>query len=124
MSISSASKGLLTALMVASGLIATGAPQAQAQDRSLWLHNGDYTTVSGYLIAGESVYGECDQDCADLDLFLYDAVSGELVYEDSAIDAVPFVTAPWDGDFIVEVVMPDCAHPEGCAVWLSSDYGF
>lgn len=123
MSISSALR-MIPALLIASGFVASAAPQAQAQDRSLWLYNGEYTTVSGYLIAGETVYGACDEDCTDLDLFLYDAASGELVYEDTAIDSIPFVTAPWDGDFIVEVVMPSCVHPQGCAVWLSSDYGF
>lgn len=123
MSISNALR-MVPALLIASGFVASTAPQAQAQDRSLWLYDGNYTTVSGYLVAGESVYGSCDEDCADLDLFLYDAASGELVYEDTAIDSVPYVTAPWDGDFIVEVVMPNCVHPQGCAVWLSSDYGF
>jgi hypothetical protein len=97
---------------------------AQAQDYSLWLYSGDVTTVDGYLLSGEGVYGSCDQDCLDMDLFLYDAVTGELVAQDTAIDAVPYVVAPWDGDFVVEVTMPDCSHPDGCAAWLSSDYGF
>lgn len=100
------------------------ATAAMAQDYSLWLYSGDSTTVDGYLLTEEAVYANCDEDCLDLDLFLYDAVTGELVAQDTAEDAVPYVVAPWDGDFVVEVSMPDCSHPDGCAVWVSSDHGF
>ena len=47
---------------------------AKAQDRSLWLYNGQSTSIEGYFLEGEYIYGDCDQDCFDLDLFLYDAV--------------------------------------------------
>ena len=30
--------------------------------------------IEGYFLEGEYIYGDCDQDCFDLDLFLYDAV--------------------------------------------------
>jgi hypothetical protein len=100
------------------------ASAAIAQDRSLWLYNGDTTMVDGYFLAGEGVYGACDEDCFDLDLFLYDAVTGDLVAQDVETDAVPYVVAPWDGDFVLEVTMPDCSHADGCAAWVSSDHGF
>jgi len=100
------------------------ATHAHAQDYSLWLYNGDITTVNGYLLSGEGVYGSCDEDCLDMDLFLYDAVTGELVAQDTEVDAVPYVVAPWEGDFVLEVTMPSCNHSEGCAAWVSSDYGF
>lgn len=44
--------------------------------------------------------------------------------QDTELDAVPYVVALWDGDFVVEVTMPDCTHLDGCAVWLDSDYCF
>lgn len=113
---------ITTALAVATAALA--ATPAQAQDRSLWLYSGESTSVEGYLGYGETVYGSCDEDCMDMDLYLYDAFTGELVYEDSAIDSTPFVVAPWEGDFVIEVTMPNCAHPEGCAAWVSSDHGF
>ncbi|MGF1569552.1 MAG: hypothetical protein ACFCVD_16040 [Nodosilinea sp.] len=100
------------------------AAPASAQDRSLWLYSGESATVEGYLTAGEAVYGSCDEDCMDMDLFLFDANTGDLVYEDSAVDSAPVVVAPWEGNFVMQVTMPNCTHPDGCAAWVSSDYGF
>jgi hypothetical protein len=110
-----------TCLAIAAAGLASA---ALAQDRTLWLYTGDTTTVDGYFFYGEGIYGDCDADCFDLDLFLYDAVTGELVDQDVEPDAVPYVIAPWEGDFVIEVTMPDCDHPDGCAVWISSDEGF
>jgi hypothetical protein len=104
--------------------LAAASLPALAQDRSLWLYQGDSTTVDGYFAAGETIYGSCDEDCLDMDLYLYDSNTGELVYQDTAVDSVPYVVAPWEGNFVVEVTMPNCTHPDGCAAWLSSDYGF
>ena len=114
---------LLTATLMAGFSIMTAVSPARAQDRSLWLYNGQSTTVEGYFLAGEYIYGACDDDCLDLDLFLYDA-NGVLMYEDTEMDAVPMVAAPFEGSFSVEVSMPNCSHPEGCEVWVSSDHGF
>ncbi|MGF1522316.1 MAG: hypothetical protein ACFBSF_08365 [Leptolyngbyaceae cyanobacterium] len=100
-----------------------GMTSVEAQDKSLWLYNGQSTTIEGYFYEGEYIYGECDQDCMDLDLFLYDA-SGNLVYQDVEPDSAPIVVAPFDGSFSIEVSMPSCVHPEGCEVWVSSDHGF
>jgi hypothetical protein len=112
----------LTALIAAS-VMGIGSQAAQAQDRSLWLSYGQSATVQGYFAAGERIYGSCDGDCYDLDLFLYDAY-GQLVYQDTATDAVPVIAAPYEGTFTIEISMPNCAHPSGCAAWVSSDYGF
>ena len=103
--------------------IGVQAEEAKAQSRALWLQDGEVTTVSGYFYAGESIYGECDQDCFDLDLFLYDA-NGALVAEDSLPDYFPVVTAPYEGYYTVDVYVYDCSHRSGCAVALESDYGF
>jgi EAL domain-containing protein (putative c-di-GMP-specific phosphodiesterase class I) len=96
---------------------------ANAQSRELWLQSGGADMVQGYFYSGEQIYGWCDQDCYDLDLFIYDS-NGHLVMQDVAVDANPVVSAPYDGTFYVEVTMPNCAHPSGCAVWLDSDAGF
>ena len=106
--------------MASTGLATT----ALAQDLSLWLYNREDVAVGGYFAAGETVYGSCDIDCLDLDLFLLDGVTGNVVSEDTALDSFPYVVAPYDGNFVLLVTMPNCTHPEGCAVWLSSDYGF
>lgn len=87
------------------------------------MYNGETLRESAYLYAGESVYGACDSDCSDLDLFLYD-MSGNVVSSDTLMDAVPIVTAPSEGNYVVEVTMPSCNHEAGCGVELSSDHGF
>ena len=96
---------------------------AKAQDRTLWLYNGGAGTVEGAFYSGEAIYGSCDGDCYDLDLAIYD-YNGNLLSYDTAYDAFPVVVAPYDGYFYVEVLMPNCSHPSGCQVWVSSDHGF
>ncbi|MFQ4139645.1 hypothetical protein PGN35_025375 [Nodosilinea sp. PGN35] len=103
--------------------LASTAAMAQAQSRSDWLSTGETITYEGYLLADEAVFASCDDDCSDLDLFLYDAESGELVASDTLIDAVPGVVAPYEGNFLIEVVMASCSV-EPCATWTDSDAGF
>ena len=116
-------RSLVATLMFTGLAIAGSVPEANAQDRSVWLYNGESTTVEGYFYAGENIYGSCDQDCADLDLFLYNS-SGQLVDNDVAVDSVPIVTAPYEGNYTIEVSMPNCTHSAGCEAWVSSDHGF
>ncbi len=115
-------RSLLPASLVA-GLCCTLALPAQAQDRELWMYSGESTTVSGYFLEGESIYGSCDSDCTDLDMFLYDS-GGNLVSSDTLLDSIPIVTTPFTGDFFVEVTMVNCTTSAGCAVEVSSDHGF
>ena len=96
---------------------------AQAQDRALWLYDDGVSRVEGSFYGGEAIYGSCDGDCYDLDLAIYDS-AGNLIGSDTASDAFPVVIAPYDGFFFVEVSMPECSHPSGCEVWVSSDQGF
>ncbi|MGB3309518.1 MAG: hypothetical protein WBG32_12085 [Nodosilinea sp.] len=103
--------------------VATTAAIAQAQSRVDWLQDGETITYDGYLLADEAVFAGCDDDCADLDMFLYDAASGELVASDTLEDAVPVVVAPYEGDFFIEVVMASCSL-EPCETWTDSDAGF
>jgi hypothetical protein len=65
---------------------------ALAQERSIWLADGELVTMTGYLLEGENVYADCDEDCSDLDLFLYNDVD-KLVSADEALDSFPVVTA-------------------------------
>ena len=65
-----------------------------------------------------SIAGVCDDDCADLDLMLYDA-RGRMIDQDESTDDHPVVsvTAPRSGTFSVRVRMYDCsANP--CAFGL------
>lgn len=103
--------------------LAGGAGLAQAQSRTDWLSSGQSVSYNGYLYAGENVYATCDGDCTDLDIMLYDANSGQLVDSDTLMDDQPVVTAPYEGSFVIEVVMASCSI-EPCAAWTDSDYGF
>jgi hypothetical protein len=103
--------------------LASTAGLAQAQSRSDWLNEGESVTYEGYLLGGEDVFASCDDDCTDLDIFLYDAVSGDLVDEDILLDDFPIVTAPYDGNFLIEVLMVTCSV-EPCYTETDSDLGF
>ena len=112
-----------SAVSLAVVAIATTANSAIAQDRNLWLTDNQSTLLQGYFLQGEDIYAICDEDCQDLDLFLYD-INGTLVDADEALDAFPIVTAPYEGTFSIKIFMPSCNHRAGCAASISSEYGF
>ena len=103
--------------------IASTAILAKAQSRTAWLSSGDSETYEGYFVANEDIYASCDSNCADLDIYLYDAFTGELISSNTLVDATPVVTAPYDGDFLVETAMITCSA-DVCEVWTDSDHGF
>ncbi|MDA0672984.1 MAG: hypothetical protein O3C67_04660 [Cyanobacteria bacterium] len=111
------------ALTLGAIAVVGSAGMAQAQSRSDWLSSGESVTYEGYLFADENVYSACDDNCLDLDIYLYDAVSGDLVASDTLLDAYPIVTAPYEGSFLIEVFMVDC-RASTCETWTDSDYGF
>lgn len=110
--------GLSLAVMMASSL-----NSAIAQEHSSWIEDNETKRITGYLLQGESVSGLCDEDCADLDLFLFNE-EGVMVDSDDGIDTSPIVTAPYEGTFVVEVSVPSCSHWAGCEVSVRSDQGF
>lgn len=116
-------RSLMTAAAFAAVAITSTITEAKAQNREVWLYSGQSTLISGNFAAGEAIYGSCDSDCYDMDLFLYNS-QGQLVSQDTASDAAPVLVAPYTGYFEINVAMPNCAHSQGCAAWVSSDYGF
>ncbi|NJM97513.1 MAG: hypothetical protein HC800_10395 [Phormidesmis sp. RL_2_1] len=114
--------------MITVGAITVGAMvdinrPAIAQDYTAWLQDNASTQVTGYFLQGESIYGSCDQDCNDINMFLFNEM-GVMVDADDAIDATPIVTAPYEGTFVIQVKMPSCTHGLGCRLFVSSDNGF
>ena len=97
--------------------------RSSSSAHSLWLLDGAVQRLDGFFLAGEAIYGECDRDCADLDINLYDS-SGRLVDSDTLSDAQPVVVAPYEGNFVVEVVMHECTYPSGCSTSIDSEHGF
>lgn len=90
---------------------------------SVWLNQGGKQLLTGQFYENERIYGNCDNDCRDLDLNLY-SIEGRLVSSDVLADDIPIVVAPYDGTFTIEVTMHNCSHPSGCAAQIDSDYGF
>ncbi|HSM84455.1 MAG TPA: hypothetical protein VLS96_22400 [Nodosilinea sp.] len=114
---------MVAALTLGAMAVASTATIAQAQSRVDWLSTGEEVTYDGYLLADEAVYASCDDNCGDIDLYLYDAASGDLVATDDLLDAIPVVVAPYEGDFFIQVVMASCSA-EPCETWTDSDAGF
>jgi hypothetical protein len=108
---------------LASLVLAGAATLARAEVRIAFLASGESETYEGYFLADEDIYAYCDDNCQDLDIFLYDAYTGELIESDTLIDANPVVTAPYDGDFLVETLMVTC-NADVCEAWTDSDEGF
>ncbi len=114
---------LAAALSLGAIAVVSSAALVQAQSRSDWLHSGETVTYTGVLYENEVVFAGCDDDCTDLDMNLYDAISGDLVDSDVLEDASPVVVAPYEGEFIIEVVMISC-YAEPCETWTDSEAGF
>ena len=89
----------------------------------VFLKEGESTSFTAYFSKGEDIYASCDEDCFDVDLYLY-SPSGRLVDSDTLDDDFPIVTAPKAGDYRVEVIMYDCDYALGCAADIDSDEGF
>ncbi len=113
----------VAAVVLGAIAVASSAAIAQAQSRVDWLSSGENIMYDGYLYDGEAVNATCDDDCYDIDLFLYDAETGDLVASDTLEDAIPVVIAPYEGDFLIEVVMAGCSL-EPCETWTDSEAGF
>lgn len=96
---------------------------ALAEVHTTFLATGETVTYEGQFLADEDIYAECDRNCLDLDMYLYDRKTGALIASDTLPDAHPFVTAPYDGEFWVETVMVNC-KAETCQTWTDSDEGF
>lgn len=90
---------------------------------AVFLEEGESTSFSAYFLAGEDIFASCDEDCGDVDLYLY-TPSGRLVDSDTLDDDFPIVTAPKDGDYRVKVTMFDCDFSLGCVADIDSDEGF
>lgn len=85
---------------------------------SMWLKQGESFDLEQYLSANESITAGCNEDCFDVDLILYDAAKKEVVYQDIEANTNPKITAPYDGNFVVNLSLPNCSLSRGCKVWL------
>ncbi|MEN9224517.1 MAG: hypothetical protein Q6L60_05530 [Thermostichus sp. HHBFW_bins_43] len=108
-------------LVAALGLCMSG--EGWAQSRTFLLRRGQSTLTTGYFVRNEAIWAECDRDCLDVDLKLFDR-NNRLVDADELRDDFPVVRAPFDGEFTLEVIMFDCRSSAGCYVVVDSELGF
>jgi len=99
--------------------LARQADQERSQGYTRWvagpvhgrLTNGASTSHQMDVIGGNSyvVFGQCDNDCTDLDLKIWDP-DGSLILQDVAIDDHPTLTfnPKTSGRLRVEVIMAHC----------------
>ena len=85
---------------------------------SMWLKQGESFDLEQYLSANESITAGCNEDCFDVDLILYDATRKEVIHQDTEDNINPKITAPYDGDFVVNLSLLNCSLSRGCKVWL------
>ncbi|MEO1093417.1 MAG: hypothetical protein AAFX01_00780 [Cyanobacteria bacterium J06638_28] len=94
-----------------------------AETDTWWMRNGDSSKVAGFFFADELISGQCSRHCYDIDLTLYDASTGNAVAQALGNSPAPELRAPYDGEFILEVAMVNCARSGGCRTSVSSEYG-
>ncbi len=102
---------------------------AAAQDQTKLLSTNEFSIMTGYLYEGESVYAICDEDCSDINLYLYNQ-DGSITYDEYgnavaniATDSFPVVTAPYEGTYRIKAYMSSCSTSI-CKISVSSDSGF
>lgn len=92
---------------------------AAVHEYSMWLKQGESFNLEQYLSENETMAAGCSEDCFDIDLFLYDATKKKAVYQDTKANTHPKITAPYDSDFTVNLLLSNCAARRGCKVWLN-----
>jgi hypothetical protein len=105
------------------GAIAVTALAAKAEVRTAFLATGESQTYINQFSEQEDIYADCDANCSDIDMYLYDTKTDKLVASDTLLDPYPFVTTPYAGEFRIEVVMVTCLV-DVCEVWTDSNQGF
>lgn len=91
---------------------------AEVHEYSMWLQQGESFTLEQYLSENETMAAGCSEDCFDIDLFLYDAMTKKTVHQDTKTNTNPKITAPYDSDFVVNLLLSNCAARKGCKVWI------
>ncbi|WP_022803191.1 hypothetical protein [Deinococcus ficus] len=121
-------KPVLFALLALAGVATASTFSDYLSELSDWEDIGyeeAYNDVSGNLREGQTAswtfrafggerylnFAVCDEDCGDLDLYLYDQ-SGRLVAKDTDMDYTPFVAwnIPFTQTMKVVVKMEDCGY--------------
>ncbi len=97
-------------------------PPGQAQELTVWLANGESELIQTRFKAGDTITATCNENCLDLDLYLYDA-QGTLIAQATELTIAPTLLAPYDGNFLLEVFMPNCINAEGGTAWVHSKVG-
>lgn len=109
---------LISVVVVVVSLSPSQAAGDLTEDAVRWLHTGESFQVEGYFFEDERIGAECSQNCYDLDLALYDPQSGKRVAVDDDGSVAPDVRVPYEGAFVLEVGMQNCAGAGGCRTWV------
>lgn len=113
--------GLLVSLTLTFMNFAVSAKEDLTEDFTRWMNTGESFHAEAYLFEDELISGTCSQDCYDIDLTLYDVSTNKAVAQDNGNTATPMVNAPYEGNFILEVEMANCARSGGCRTWVGYD---
>lgn len=116
--------GLLISLTFAFTHLSANAKGNLTEDATRWMNTGESFRTETYLFEAEPISGACSQDCYDIDLTLYDTNTKKVVVKDHGNTAIPMVTAPYEGDFVLEIEMANCARSGGCRTWVNYDEEF
>ena len=110
--------GLLVSLTLAFVSLSSKAEDNLAEDHTRWMNTGERFSAETYLFENEPISGACSQDCYDIELTLYDAGTKTTVAQSHGNTSTPTVNAPYEGNFILEVEMANCARSGGCRTWI------
>ena len=111
--------GLLVSLTLALMNSVVSAKDDLTEDFTRWMNTGESFRAEAYLFEDEPIAGVCSNDCYDIDLTLYDISTKKVVAKDHGASNTPTVNAPYEGNFVLEVEMENCARSGGCRTWVS-----
>ncbi|MEM8503843.1 MAG: hypothetical protein AAF716_11900 [Cyanobacteria bacterium P01_D01_bin.1] len=84
-----------------------------------WLHTGESFQLERYFFKDETIGAKCGQDCYDLDLAVYDPKIKKPIAVDDDGSTEPAILAPYEGEFVLEIDMKNCAAAGGCRTWVA-----
>ena len=113
--------GLLMSVTLAFLTLSSRAEYDLTEDNTRWMNTGESFRTEVYLFQDEPIAGTCSNDCYDVDLTLYEISAKRIVAKDHGNTTTPMVNAPYEGSFVLQVGMENCARSGGCRTWI--EYG-
>mgnify|MGYP001796605545 CR=1 FL=1 len=110
--------GLLVNLLIVVSQSVSVAATEPLDQSARWLNNGERLQFAQFLFEDEPISATCSQDCYSIAMSLKDRQTQAVVAQTEEQGKHQSLQAPYEGEFILNVTMQNCARDGGCRTWL------